>query len=266
MEKPRDRFEDIGLFQTWDDDYYRPDFLDFYNSVIDYVFDTTGLKAGDEIFEAGCGPGVHTIGLARRGLNCVSADFSAAVLNEARSRVEKAGFLDQVTFRQEDLTRLTFPDNTFSNIFCWGVIMHIPEPEKAIRELSRVLKPGGHLSISNNNANSLDKFLMEKVAYKFKRPKTLLDIGTSEMGRYAIFREGDNDLFVQALFPRKIISSFTANGLKLEACIGTQFSELYTQFRSDAVRRMFSGLNKFWLRHVRLPHLCAEHLLTFTKP
>ena len=266
MGKPRDRFEDIGLYQTWDDDYYGSEFLRFYGLVLDYVFNTTGLREGDEILEAGCGPGVHTTALARRGLTCVSVDFSAAVLEEARTRVGKAALLDRVTFKQEDLTDLSFPDSSFSNIFCWGVIMHIPEPEKAIRELSRVLKPGGHLSISSNNANSFDKFLMEEIAYRLKRPKTLKEIGRSEMGRYAIFRENDQDLFVQALFTRKIISSFVSNGLKLEACIGTHVSELYTLFSSKTIRRAFAGLNNIWLRHVRIPNLCAGHLLTFSKP
>ena len=143
--------------------------------------------------------------------------------------------------------------------------MHIPEPEKAIRELSRVLKPGGFLAISTNNANSLDKFLMEKIAYKFKRPRTLQDIGTSDMGRYVVFRQHDSDLFVQAIFPRKLAASFADCGVRVKACSGVLFSELYTKFQSDFIRRIFSGWNRFWFRHVGLPHLCASHLLILNK-
>jgi ubiquinone/menaquinone biosynthesis C-methylase UbiE len=265
MSAPRERFEDTDLFRTWDDDYYRSYFLSFYDSVIEYVIEKTGIKEGDEILEAGCGPCVHTIRMAKKGLKCISVDFSAAVLEEGKARLSKEGLLDQVTLKQEDLTNLSFPDNSFSYIFCWGVIMHIPEPEKAIKELSRVLKPGGYLAISNNNANSLDKLLMEKIAYRFKRPKSLIKLGTSDLGRYAVFRDNNEDLFVQSLFPKKIAASFASNGLQLESCVGTQFTELYTQFRSDFIRRIFSTINKFWFRHIRHPHLCAEHLLILRK-
>lgn len=45
--------------------------------------------------------------------------------------------------RHDDITALSFPDNHFNAVVCWSVLEHVPEPQRAIAELWRVLKPGG---------------------------------------------------------------------------------------------------------------------------
>ena len=261
-----DRFEDQALYEGWDDDYYRDGYNEFYDELMAELVRELALSEGDSVLDAGCGPGVHSIRLARLGLRCTSIDFSSAALDIARQRVEAAGFADRVEFRQEDLTQLTFGDESVPSIVCWGVMMHIPEPEKAIAELSRVLVPGGRMAVSMTNARSFDTFLMRDVAYRFKTPRTLVDSGSSSMGRYTVFREHDSDLFVQALYPDRVIAAFERQGLRLQRHFGAQFTELYTQFGSSAIRKISLALNRFWYRSVRRPGPSIQNLLLLEKP
>jgi len=57
---------------------------------------------------------------------------------------DPTGRLDHVA----DLQATGLPDNTYDSVFCTQVLQHLPEPEKAIREMARVLKPGGKAVIS----------------------------------------------------------------------------------------------------------------------
>lgn len=266
LETPRDRFEDSELYGTWDEDYYPACFDRFYDAVIDLVIKKCRPSKTEKLLDAGCGPGVHTIRFLNRGYKCESIDFSQTAVAEAKLRVKAAGHEGGAEFFAEDLTRLSYSDNAFSLIFCWGVIMHIPEPQKAIRELTRILKPGGWLALSSVNANSFDRFLLQQFAYKLKKPKTLKRLGTTDMGRFAIFEEKGRELFVQGLFMDKVKKAFEVNGAFVSSCIGTQPTELYTLVRSDTVNRIISSLNVFWLKYVKIPHLCADHLYLVQKP
>lgn len=265
MKGSRKRFEDPELYFTWDDDYYRPCFIKFYKAVIDYVIAQFKPIPGDMILDAGCGPAVHTIQFSKRGYKCLSLDFSSTALSEAKVRIQKEGLTGYNKFACADLTRLSFRDESFSNVFCWGVIMHIPNPEKAIDELSRILKRGGYLALSISNANSLDQFLIRKIAYKVKTPRSLKKLGVSEWGRYTVFEEKEGELFVQGLFVNKIKKRFESNGLRIVACIGTQPSQLYSILKSELLKKVFAYLNLFWLKYVRIPYLCSDQLLIITK-
>jgi len=47
--------------------------------------------------------------------------------------------------RHDDIHALDFPDEHFESIVCWSVLEHVPDPERAIAEMRRVLKPGGQI-------------------------------------------------------------------------------------------------------------------------
>ena len=66
-------------------------------------------------------------------------------LTAARRRIVDADLDKQVVLQKADLTALPFPDCSFDFVISWGVVMHIPEMEKALLELVRVLKPEGTL-------------------------------------------------------------------------------------------------------------------------
>ena len=95
------------------------------------------------ILDIGTGPGFFAILLTEMGHTVTAADYTPAMLQEAR---RNAGALaDQITFAQMDAQALTLPDNAFDAVVSRNLTWNLPDPERAYREWFRVLKPGGRL-------------------------------------------------------------------------------------------------------------------------
>ncbi len=113
--------------------------------------------AQDSVFlDAGCGVGDHSARIARFGMRVVGVDVSEAILSDARERIAREGLEDRVSFQPERLERLSFPDAHFDFVYCRGVLMHVPDWERALGELCRVLKPGGKIAIGEGNTKALE--------------------------------------------------------------------------------------------------------------
>jgi SAM-dependent methyltransferase len=109
----------------------------------------------------------------------VGVDLSTAMVDEARSRA--AG--TPVEFLQGDAGKLTFEDATFDRTRAERVLMAMPEPENAVREMVRVTRPGGVVVISEMDAgtifiNSSDKELVRRLVRGFTD-----DLPTPDAGR-----------------------------------------------------------------------------------
>jgi 2-polyprenyl-3-methyl-5-hydroxy-6-metoxy-1,4-benzoquinol methylase len=111
--------------------------------------------AGKRVLDIGCGLGGFTGWLARHPAGpaeVVGADFSSVAVEKARAF---AGASPRVRFEQADIQRLAWPDNRFDTVFSCETIEHVPDPPGAVRELARVLTPGGRLYLSTPNYLSL---------------------------------------------------------------------------------------------------------------
>jgi SAM-dependent methyltransferase len=102
-----------------------------------------GVPSG-HVLNAGAGGGSLTVSLIRRGYRVTSIDTSQAFLAALRLQLAELGAGDNPVL-EADLTRLPFDDDTFDGAVCGEVLEHIPDDGAALRELRRVLKPGGTL-------------------------------------------------------------------------------------------------------------------------
>lgn len=104
-------------------------------------FDVSESKA---ILDVGSGAGQilgHLLKRTRPQTRLVAFDLSHQMLRRARTRLAS----DRPSYVTGDLTQLPFADNSFDCITCGWVIEHLPDPRPGLRELSRVLQPGGRL-------------------------------------------------------------------------------------------------------------------------
>jgi ubiquinone/menaquinone biosynthesis C-methylase UbiE len=101
-----------------------------------------GLPVGVAL-DAACGTGRHTAYLASLGHNVIGVDSSPGMLAAARSKVPDG------EFHQADLHRLPVPDDHVDVVVCTLALEHVPDLAAALTEFARVLRPGGHLVISD---------------------------------------------------------------------------------------------------------------------
>jgi len=113
---------------------------------INHILLDRWLPADGYVLDAGCGRGVESVKMARRGLKVTALDISPGLLRHAYRRAEMAGLIDQITFVEADLTeKLPLPENYFDVcVALTGVIGHVGEcHHKAIANLVTCCRYGG---------------------------------------------------------------------------------------------------------------------------
>ncbi len=129
-------------------------------SIQDYVtltYEMLEVARGDSVLDVGCGTGDDAVNLYQIvGPNgrVVGIDYSAQLIAEAKARAEKAGAL--VEFHVGDAHELSqFGDNCFDATRAAAVFHHLESPEKALKEMIRVVKPGGSVVIAEADWETL---------------------------------------------------------------------------------------------------------------
>jgi SAM-dependent methyltransferase len=102
------------------------------------------LEAGLSLLDVGCGPGTITVDLARRLApgKVVGIDASPQIVEQAAGLAYDEG-VQNAQFRVGDVYALDFPDDTFDIVHAHQVLQHVANPVAAMKEVRRVLKPGG---------------------------------------------------------------------------------------------------------------------------
>ncbi len=112
------------------------------------------ITHGDRVLDMGCGAGRHAFELYRRGANVVAFDMDAEELKGVDTMfgaMRLEGEVPEDTTAetvQGDALDMPFPDDHFDSIIASEVLEHIPDDMRAMRELLRVLKPGGRLAVT----------------------------------------------------------------------------------------------------------------------
>jgi len=110
-----------------------------------------------KVLDIGCGIGNYLEELLQRGYSVTGVDVSVNMLQISRDRLQK--YLSYPPLSLSDVEKLPFNNNEFDIILCIGVLEYLKTDDKAIAEISRVLKPGGRLFVSLPNIISIKNFL-----------------------------------------------------------------------------------------------------------
>jgi demethylmenaquinone methyltransferase/2-methoxy-6-polyprenyl-1,4-benzoquinol methylase len=81
------------------------------------------------------------------GVHVTGIDISEGMMDVGRKKVNELGLTERITFEREDCTRLSYPDATFDAVTAAFGIRNFADLDAGLREMCRVLQPGGHLSI-----------------------------------------------------------------------------------------------------------------------
>ena len=104
-----------------------------------------GGGAGLDALDVGCGTGILSLELAKRGHNVTGIDFAPQMLDLARQKATAAHV--DIRFDEGDAEALPYPPGRFDLVITRHVLWTLPHPEAAIDEWIRVLRPGGRLAV-----------------------------------------------------------------------------------------------------------------------
>jgi SAM-dependent methyltransferase len=119
------------------------------------LHDGTAFGPGERVLEAGCGVGAQTRLLTKRSPGAIFTciDISEKSVATAANLKDRPGF-EKVSFLQASIFDLPFEEAAFDHVFVCFVLEHLDEPVKALRQLKRVLKPGGALTVIEGDHGS----------------------------------------------------------------------------------------------------------------
>lgn len=123
------------------------------------MVDKLGLPPDDQVLEVGCGAGLTTAELARRGYRVDAVDSVAEMVDLTRRHAAETGVADRVKPVVADINRLLFPNKHFSLVVVIGVLPWLQAIHEPIREVGRVTKAGGYLIVNVDNRWRLHELL-----------------------------------------------------------------------------------------------------------
>ena len=121
-----------------------------YAEMLRRVVEASQLAPGDRVLDVGAGTGTLTLLIAHelKDGHVVGIDPTPEMLNRARERARAAGMADRIEFRQAAAESLPFADASFDAVVS-SIAMHHTTVRQSLREIARVLKPGGRLAIAD---------------------------------------------------------------------------------------------------------------------
>ncbi|MCB8821641.1 class I SAM-dependent methyltransferase [Microvirga rosea] len=107
------------------------------------------VACGPRVLEAGVGTGL-SLGYYPSHAEVYGVDLSEDMLRRAQDKVDRRHLTHVKSLQVMDVTRLGFPDESFDAVTAQFIITLVPEPEVALSEFARVLKPGGEIVLANH--------------------------------------------------------------------------------------------------------------------
>lgn len=252
-----------GIHEEWVSNYRTPDNEHFYNMAFDFIRDQFNAPGGSTVVDAGCGSCAKSKNLVDRGFNVIGTDLSQSALDLAQEGLKGTPYENKIELQQQNLTAITMADNSVDYLVCWGVLMHIPEVDKAVAEICRIIKPGGYVAISEGNMHSWQTRTLRFLKKILGRERADVHIVPAGIENWEETDEGK--LMTRQANMRWLSAEFEKHGLQLQKRVAGQFSELYWVVPTPILKKLIHLFNHFWFKVVRLPGPAFGNILVFRK-
>lgn len=151
-----DASHDLGtkeFFERLDREFYAWNHPLHDRKPFDRLFPYERFGRGAKVLEIGCGLGTMAMNWARNGADITAVDLNPTSIEQTGRRFELFGL--EGTIKLMDGRQLEFADGTFDYVYSWGVLHHSPALEASLKELMRVLRPGGGFGLMLYNRRSI---------------------------------------------------------------------------------------------------------------
>ncbi len=150
--------------------------LAYYRTYADFVVQSSP-HAGGRLLDVGCGNGWSAFAFARRGFNVMGVDLNPDAFEPPPH--------PKLRLQEGSVLSLPFPDASFDLVASYQMLEHVPAPASALREMLRVVRPGGTISIVSPNLLSILSSLRGIVIYVWRnRPLRTILVRSPEMPRH----------------------------------------------------------------------------------
>jgi ubiquinone/menaquinone biosynthesis C-methylase UbiE len=132
------------------------------------------MQPGRSVLEIGCGVGMDSYRMARHGLRVTGIDLTDIAIETARSRFAREGL--ESAFETGNAEELQFPDEHFDYVYSFGVLHHVADTQRAVREVWRVLKIGGEARIMLYHRHSFNELVHRMTGIPFEEKDELCPV------------------------------------------------------------------------------------------
>jgi SAM-dependent methyltransferase len=132
------------------------------------------LRAGMRLLDCGCGPGSITVDLAQAVApgHAIGIDLREDALAQGRALARERG-IPNVTFETASVYQLPYLDGSFDAAFACAVLQHLAAPLAALKEIRRVLKPGGVIGLVDGSSTITFRYPTNPLLDKWDQLRTL---------------------------------------------------------------------------------------------
>jgi ubiquinone/menaquinone biosynthesis C-methylase UbiE len=156
----------------WDDKHVVPkvvfpDLEFFFDRLSEATLDAVNPQNGEMVLDVGCGRANDAMDLARRGGSCLGLEPSETMICHAKREIAKDG--TGVALLRGIGEDMPLKSHSFDKVVCKGALDHFPTPERAVKEMARVVKPGGTVIITVANLDCLGFRLGRTFFVRFRK-------------------------------------------------------------------------------------------------
>ncbi len=211
------------------------------------------------VLDVGSGPGVFTEFLLKRKCQIWMLDISKEMIKQAILFLGEHFPQEQIFCLVGSIEYLPFPDHFFDSCLCVGVIEYVENLERALKELARVIRPGGELILTAPNKRS----------FFFKLDHLVAEVINRGFGWMIVRIRGrrffEYPFYHRVFDPEELVKTVESYGFSLS-------QQRFTNFRTRILRGFFQGISNRmggWLEkrlnHTRLRTLGTNFIAKFER-